>query len=458
MLTLTTLLLIPLALSKTVFIAEVFRHGARSPTTYQSWDSDERWGAAGQLTASGMRQHYLLGHELRNRYITTEAFLASELAAGETVVYSTEFNRTIMSAQSQLTGLYPPSTGPEISSGNSQKAVPPIEVTDLDQLLSDLGTAALPDRTQIQPVRTDDVQTMLNPSAIEAACPKLKQIVTNNYLNPQVSILFEDYADVVDTVANELKVSNSEARKRVPDLWDSVTTNRFHGYEVPEVFNNDAFYERMTEMVFKLQSLIYYSSSTQVKFYTSALFSDILSHLKKTSSNTWTEKFVFYSAHDTTVMPVVLGLGYNLQAWAPFASNVFFVMSVENEDTDPTYTVKVSYNDEEFAIPGCDGKIECPLDTFMTYLETWTYSDLDSACVNSAAESSTIMSTTTAKKDSWEYAGDSSSSLKSMGIFAAVMGAVVGLGFLVWCGVLSKKGNPKYDEYHIMLKGNKATA
>jgi hypothetical protein len=458
MLTLTTLLLIPLALSKTVFIAELFRHGARSPTTYQSWDSDERWGAAGQLTASGMRQHYLLGHELRNRYILTEAFLSSELTAGETVVYSTEFNRTIMSAQSQFTGLYPPGTGPEISSDNSQRAVPPITVTDLDQLLTELGTAALPDRTQLLPVHTDDVQTMLNPSATEAACPMLKQIVSNNYLSPEVAILFTDYADIVETVASELNVTSIEAMKRVPDLWDSVTSNRFHGYEIPEVFTNDTFYERMSEMVFKLQSLIHYSSATQLKFYTSAIFSDILVHLNEARYNTWTEKFVFYSAHDTTVMPIVLGLGYDLQAWAPFASNVFFVMSVENEDTDPTYAVKVLYNDEEFAIPVCDGKIECPLDTFMTYLDSWIYSDFESACVNSAAESSTMMNTTMAKKDSWEYAGDSSSSLKSMGIFAAVLGSVIGFGFLVWCGLLSKKGNPKYDEYHVLLKGNKVTA
>lgn len=461
MLILTTfLVLLPLSLSKTVFIAEVFRHGARSPQKYESWDSDGRWTYPGELTPSGMRQHYLLGHELRNRFIddVDDPFLAKELTLGEIVIYSTDFNRTIMSAQSQLMGLYPPGYGPEISSDNSDKAVPPIEVSDLEKIQESLGNAALPSRTQILPVHTDDTSLLLNPSSIQSNCPMLKQMVANNQLSPDVIDVFQNYTDVVDTIELELNITTEEAISRVGELWDSLTTNKFHGYTVPDSFSNDTFYERLSDLVFQLQTLVYYKTVSEVKFVTSALFLDLISHLEAVRTQSWTPKFVFYSAHDTTVMPVVLALGIELKEWASFASNVFFIVNVENEDTTPIYTVKVKYNDEEYTLEGCEDQVDCPIDTVIAYMNNWTHSDLTTACQSGVKTAVQWSSTSDAKKGSFDYSNDgSNSALKSMGILAIVMGVFGIAGFFMWYGVSTKKGNPKFDHYHDLLQG-KATA
>jgi len=45
-----------------------------------------------------MRQHYLLGQAMRKRYIEKEGLLSENLKFDEIRVYSTDYNRTLMSA------------------------------------------------------------------------------------------------------------------------------------------------------------------------------------------------------------------------------------------------------------------------------------------------------------------------------------------------------------------------
>lgn len=92
-----------------LFVFELVRHGARAPIMGQSLDQfkvDE-----GMLTASGMRQRYLLGRHSRQRYTEKYHFLNPEYTPGEVYVQSTDVNRTIASGYSELMGLYPPTQG-----------------------------------------------------------------------------------------------------------------------------------------------------------------------------------------------------------------------------------------------------------------------------------------------------------------------------------------------------------
>ena len=69
-----------MALSANVkFVAMVMRHGARGPTDIYNfnrhiWKPDE----AGQLTQHGRIQNFLLGTELRKRYVGDGKLLDSE--------------------------------------------------------------------------------------------------------------------------------------------------------------------------------------------------------------------------------------------------------------------------------------------------------------------------------------------------------------------------------------------
>ena len=89
------------------FVFEHFRHGARSPcegTFINKMDElGGKWENYGSLTNIGIKQQFLLGKLNRKHY---DNFISKEYNPIEIKVYSTNYNRTIMSAQAQLLGFY----------------------------------------------------------------------------------------------------------------------------------------------------------------------------------------------------------------------------------------------------------------------------------------------------------------------------------------------------------------
>ena len=82
------------------------RHGARAPIQLYSNYTDifgNKWEGPSELTEMGVKQHYLIG--VRNSIVYKKLY-NPEYKNKEILVYSTNLNRTIMSAQAQLLGMY----------------------------------------------------------------------------------------------------------------------------------------------------------------------------------------------------------------------------------------------------------------------------------------------------------------------------------------------------------------
>ena len=92
--------LFKLCFNKVIFVFVIFRHGARSTSIIDENDLDlygEQWNGIKELTNSGLRQQYLLGHYIRNKYpdlINYEKYNPKDIE-----VISTLKNRTILSAR-----------------------------------------------------------------------------------------------------------------------------------------------------------------------------------------------------------------------------------------------------------------------------------------------------------------------------------------------------------------------
>ncbi|XP_013925738.1 PREDICTED: prostatic acid phosphatase-like, partial [Thamnophis sirtalis] len=89
-------------------ILAIYRHGDRSPIENypNGLHSESEWPQGfGQLTKIGMQQQYELGQYIKKRY---SDFLSAGYNREEILIQSTEIDRTIMSAQANLAGMFPP--------------------------------------------------------------------------------------------------------------------------------------------------------------------------------------------------------------------------------------------------------------------------------------------------------------------------------------------------------------
>ena len=154
-------LLIKITVSdKLIFVSTHFRHGARAPMKVDSNYKDhikEVWTNPGELTGVGQRMLYLLGMRNRNRYIETYNFLSDKYDSHELLVYSTAFNRTILSAYAQLQGLYPESygLGEKLNEEQEAKAFPAVkcDYPKIEEELKKIKGYAMPNLMTMIPVR-----------------------------------------------------------------------------------------------------------------------------------------------------------------------------------------------------------------------------------------------------------------------------------------------------------------
>ena len=143
-----------------VFVYTHFRHGARAPNKLDDNFNDmlkEHWTNPGELTSVGERQHYLLGLRNRKRYIKDQTFLSEKFDPHEILVYSSNFNRTMMSASSHLQGFYPQKdlVGNVLTKNQIKVAYPPVNVNcdEINEEIVKLDVSALPYRMNLPPIR-----------------------------------------------------------------------------------------------------------------------------------------------------------------------------------------------------------------------------------------------------------------------------------------------------------------
>ena len=145
---------------KLIFAVIHFRHGARAPQAIDNNYLDvfgEKWTNPGELTGMGQRMHYILGLRNRIRYITQQKFLSEKFDPHEILIYSSSFNRTLVSASSNLQGLYPQiaEKGEVLTEAQEKMSYPQVDVkcNEIDKEIERLNRKALPDYMMITPVK-----------------------------------------------------------------------------------------------------------------------------------------------------------------------------------------------------------------------------------------------------------------------------------------------------------------
>ncbi|HAT8124017.1 TPA: histidine-type phosphatase [Legionella pneumophila] len=318
-----------LAEDKLIFAVDIIRHGDRTPVIALSTVNYQWQEGLGQLTADGMQQEYKMGVTFRKKYIEESHLLPEHYEYGTIYVRSTDYARTLMSAQSLLMGLYPPGTGPTIPS----------------------GTSALPYAFQ--------------PVPVFSAPSKCDDVIIQQVDRKEREKLMEQY--VFST--REWQQKNNELKDKYP-LWSRLTGVRIDNLEDLEIVGDTLHVHQVhnapmpeglspndidtiidaSEWAFMAQEKPQQIASV----YSSKLMANIANYLNSGSLQKSKLKYVLLSAHDTTIASVLSFLGSPLEKAPPYASNVNFSLYDNGANY---YTVKITYNGNPVPIPACGGSV-----------------------------------------------------------------------------------------------------
>jgi len=325
-----------MANEKLIFAIDVIRHGDRTPIinlprSPYNWKQDK-----GELSPLGMQQEFQLGRQFNKRYIQTH-FLPLHYNSQLMYVRSSDFNRTLMSAESVLLGLYPLGSGLKLPHSNRfalPGAYQPIPIHTLpmnedDVLITDsnkpLYYSLLHDYLTQQPT-----WQALNQN-IEFQLPHLTQITGYPFKDTQDFLLLSDH----------------------------LLIRQLHHIPFPSEINNKEANKIISEGKQLWISPFYSSSITHVLSY--KLIKQIQDYIdQSTSPSPSLLKYVLYSAHDSTVASLAGALGHPVP-WVPFSSDLAILLyQLDNKH----YQVRFYLNDQPLTIPACENKPFCSLEEF----------------------------------------------------------------------------------------------
>lgn len=317
-----------------VFAVDIIRHGDRAPVADVKYPPYIWPEGPGQLTAEGMHQEYQNGVNFRGFYVNETHLLPTNYQAGSLYVRSSDFDRTLMSAEAVLTGLYPPGTGPN---------------------LPDTKNPALPDALQPIPIHTvpKDSDSLFFP---QQPMPLFKRYV---FSSPDWQ---QKNAELAPNYARWSEASGMKIKTlyNIIGLGDALYIRQVHNVPLPQGLSKQ-----------DVQTIISAYQWAIARLFSPPEVSDPLAHnllmqidqyFQDASLQKTALKYVLFSAHDVTLLSTLSALGAPLSVQVPYASDLRLEL-LENDTQQ--YFVKVTYNGKPVNLPNCQNSDTCTLSEFV---------------------------------------------------------------------------------------------
>ena len=258
--------------NKILFVFELFRHGARSSSDLFENDLDlirEKWYGSLELTYVGIRQVYLLGHFIRNKY--PDLINYKKYNPKEIEVLSSMTNRTIMSARAHVNGIFNNTEKNQIDDNQINLSIPYYLSNEIDEI-NIKNTSLYPDNFPEEvPVHIIDNNEKLIQLDQNKICPAIIEMKEENKNRQE----FKDFIQEFNSTFGEqlLKIYNIKDYDyymdydNINDICISIIPNKFDDREF-KFFNNeidlDLFY-KMALKFFGLKTNLVYANNIRIK-------------------------------------------------------------------------------------------------------------------------------------------------------------------------------------------------
>ncbi|KER23127.1 hypothetical protein T265_08935 [Opisthorchis viverrini] len=340
----------------------LFRHGDRTPLGELLNDSmpfEKTWPLGrGQLTDEGVLQGFKLGMWLRQKY---DFYLKQQYNASDFYMRSTDYDRTLMSAQAVAAGLYPQKSSPLESYGIQWKPIPVHTVQKDQETLLSLSTCYRLGKLQYEALTSESVDNFTESHRL------LFSLINNSPV--------------------EVKID----RFNLWELVDLLICMRANNEPFPAWCTDDIFQE-MREVSKYFWLVMSRSSNEILQLEIGVFLKTFIQHLMAITSGGSTvtingrqlksQHTVIYSAHDNHISYILGAFGVIADEEVPYSSAIVFeLLGPEPPSPVESYRLRLRYKqghlDEVGVYPtlkpcaGQPGVEGCSLSLVLEHLEPY---------------------------------------------------------------------------------------
>uniref|UniRef100_A0A8B9QFF9 Lysosomal acid phosphatase n=1 Tax=Apteryx owenii TaxID=8824 RepID=A0A8B9QFF9_APTOW len=307
----------------------------------------------GQLTQVGMRQQWELGRALRGRY---RGFLNATYRRQEIFIRSTDCDRTLMSAEANLAGLYPPDREEMFNPNVSWQPIPVHTVPESGERL---------------------LKFPLTP------CPRYEQLQNETRHSAEYTNKTKENLQFLQMVANETGIQDVSLES-VWSVYDTLFCEQAHKMKLPLWVTSDVMtrLKQLKDFSFEFLFGIHHRIE-KARLQGGVLLDHIRKNLTKAANISAHQhlKLLAYSAHDTTLVALQMALDVYNRIQAPYASCHIFELY---EEDDGNFSVEMFFRNESgkepfpLTLPGCQQK--CPLHRFLQLTDPVVPQDWEQEC------------------------------------------------------------------------------
>ena len=380
----------------TIFLTEYCRHGARTTWNNKMNLPITQQLGTGNITANGMRMHFMLGSQLRMNY---PSIFQKQFSPYDAEIFTSSVQRTIQSAHAHLLGMYPLGTGEQMTiPNNSPFGLPPWQGLSV----SFSNFSALPRAYRPFPYQTmtPDIDFFFFPSMF-ATCPNVDAQVKQETKN-----LVNQYNYLVTDLSTQLINAGFD-----PSTWYNQSTwtidiiALFYDEMKSYLTYYGTYYNNLPEALFNKTYLIanlnfnfLFPQEKYFRMFANGIGQDILSGLQAVVNGKSPKKFRMYSGHDTGVWAHMNLLNLTsreclldliqtgsttrpCQLMPDFASSFLYELNT----IGGSYYVRILLNGNPIAFcPGLADPYNCPFNVFSSTFSNMVFfnGDFQAACGN----------------------------------------------------------------------------